>query len=202
MLEIHDLIFGINEKPYGLSFSEWTVKWWNWIIGIPKDVSPLFDMNGKNARLNQIDSEVVFLCQTLESSEKIPVRSIKIAKGTSVFMPIINWISILHEDGENDEELLNTARERMNVVKDLRININELTLTTDRLKVFRVQSPVLDTFLPEKNIFDRPSCQTRMVSDGFWIFLKPITYSVRIKSLGSCSSGITNIGVDYNINVF
>lgn len=202
MLELKDLIFGINENPFGLSYSDWTVEWWNWIIQIPKDINPLFDMNGKNAHLNQIDSNVLFLCQTLESSEKIPVRNIKIPKETSVFMPIINWISILHEDGENDQELISTARERMNVVKDLQININEIMLTTDRLKEFRVQSPIVNMFLPKKNIFGHPTCQTRVVSDGFWIFLKPISDSVRIKSLGSCSSGITKIGVDYNINVF
>jgi hypothetical protein len=202
LLELKDLIFGINEKPFGLSYSDWTVKWWNWIIQIPKEINPLFDMNGKNAYLNQIDSNVFFLCQTLESSERIPVRNINISKETSVFMPIINWISILHEDGENDQELLSTARERMNVVKDLQININETTLTTDQLKEFRVQSPIADMFLPKKNIFGHSSCQTRMASDGFWIFMKPIRDSVRIKSLGACSSGITKIGVDYNINVF
>ena len=202
MLELKDLIFGINENPFGLSYSDWTVKWWEWILQIPKYNNPLFDINGKNAYLNQIYDNVLFLCQTLESSEEIPVRNIKIPKETSIFMPIINWISILHEDGETDQELISKARERMNVVKDLKININEITLTTDRLKEFRVQSPIIDVFLPEKNIFDHPSCQTRTVSDGFWIFLKPVSYSMRIKSHGSCSSGITNIGVDYNINVF
>jgi hypothetical protein len=201
-MELKDLIFGINERPFGLAYSDWTVKWWNWIIQIPKEINPLFDINGKNAYLNQIDSNVFFLCQTLESSDKIPVRNIKIPKETSVFMPIINWISILHEDGENDQELLSTARERMNAVKDLQININELELTTNQLKEFRVQSPIVDMFLPKKNIFDHPSRQTRIVSDGFWIFLKPISDSIRIESLGSCSSGITKIGVDYNINTF
>ncbi len=201
-MELKDLIFGINERPFGLSYSDWTVKWWNWIIQIPKEINPLFDINGKNAYLNQIDSNVFFLCQTLESSDKIPVRNIKIPKETSVFMPIINWISILHEDGENDQELLSTARERMNAVKDLQININELELTTNQLKEFRVQSPIVDMFLPKKNIFDHPSRKTRIVSDGFWIFLKPISDSIRIESLGSCSSGITKIGVDYNINTF
>jgi predicted phosphoribosyltransferase len=37
-----------------------------------------------------------------------------IPRETSVFMPIINWISILHEDGENDQDLLRVANNIMN----------------------------------------------------------------------------------------
>jgi hypothetical protein len=137
------------------------------------------------------------LCQTLESPEKIPVRNIMIPRETSVFMPIINWILILHERGENDQDLIRVARERIDIVKDLRININEITLTTDQLREFRVVSPIVDTFLPENNIFDHPSCQTRIVSDRFWIFLKCLNDNMSIKSFGSCSSGITKIRVGY-----
>jgi hypothetical protein len=136
------------------------------------------------------------LCQTLESSEKIPVRNIMIPRETSVFMPIINWISILHEDGENVQDILRVAKERMDVVKDLRININEITLTTDHLREFRVVSPIVDMLLPENNIFDHASCQTRIVSDGFWIFLKCLNDNISIKSFGSCLSGITKVRVD------
>jgi hypothetical protein len=159
-------------------------------------------MDGKNAYLCQIHGRVFFLCQTLESSVKIPLRTIKIPKQTSVFMPVINWVSVLHEDGETDEQLLRIARERMDVVKDLQIHINEITLTTDILKKFRTESPFMDVFLPRNNILGHPRGQSRMVSDGYWIFLKPISENIRIESLGSCSSGITNIGVNYKINVF
>jgi hypothetical protein len=200
--EINELVFPIHDRPFGLSYGDWTVKWWKWILQIPKSINPLFDMDGKNAYLNQIHDKVFFLCQTLESSEEFPHRTVKIPKESSIFMPVINWVSVLGEDGETDEQLLQVARQRMDVVKDLHIYINEITLTTDILKKFRTESPFLDVLLPENNIFGLPSGQTRMVSDGYWIFLRPISDSIRIKSLGSCSSGITKIGVDYNINIF
>jgi hypothetical protein len=198
---INELVFKIDERPFGLSYSDWSMKWWQWILQIPKSINPLFDMEGKKAYLNQVHTKVFFLCQTLESSEKIPLRTIKIPKESSVFMPVINWVSVLHEDGETDEHLLRVARERMDVVKDLQIHINEVTLTTDILKKFRTLSPFMDVFLPRNNILGHPPGQTRMVSDGYWIFLKPISDNIRIESLGSCSSGITKIGVDYNINI-
>lgn len=202
MHDIDELVFPIEDSPFGLSYSDWTVKWWKWILQIPKYINPLFDMDGKNAYLDQIHGKVFFLCQTLESSEIIPVRTIKIPRESSIFMPIINWISVLHEDGENDEELLRVSRERMDVVKDLQIYINEIILTTDQLKKFRTQSSFLDVFLPENNIFDHTSGRTRIVSDGYWIFLKPVNNNIMIKSHGSCSSGLTKIRVDYNINIY
>jgi len=201
LLELSEFVFGIEEKPFGLTYSNWTVKWWKWILEIPKYISPLFDPDGKNAYLNQTYGKVFFLCQTLESSEKIPVRTINVPKETSIFMPIINWISVLHEDGETDEELLKVARQRMDVVKDLEITINEIRLSTNFVKKFRVESRFVNVFLPENNIFGHPSCKTRIVSDGYWIFTRPLTHNTSVKTVGSCSSGITKIKVNYNINI-
>lgn len=200
--DIDELVFPINDTPFGLSYSDWSAKWWKWILQIPKNINPLSDLEGKNAYLNQIHDNVFFLCQTVESSEKIPHRTIRIPKQSAIFMPVINWVSVLHEDGESDEQLLRVARERMDVVKDLLIYINDIALTTDILKKFRAESPFMDLFLPENNIFGYNRGQTRIISDGYWIFLKPISGNIRIKSSGSCSSGITKIGVHYNIEIY
>jgi hypothetical protein len=191
----------VDSKPFGLSYEEWTVKWWKWILEIPKYNNPLIDPDGKNAFMNQTYGKIFFLCQTLESSEKIPVRTISVPKETSIFMPIINWVSLLDEDGESDEDLLQVARQRMDVVKDLEIKINEIRLTTNFLKKFRVESPFVDVFLPENNILGLPSGKTRIVSDGYWIFTRPLTHNISVKSDGSCSSGLTRIKVNYNINI-
>ena len=194
-------LHSIDSKPLGLSYGEWTVKWWRWILEIPKYNSPLFDPDGKKAYMNQTYGKVFFLCQTLESSEKIPVRTINVPRETSIFMPIINWVSLLHEDGESDEQLLQVARQKMDVVKDLEININDIRLTTNFLKKFRVESPFVDVLLPENNILGFSSGKTRIVSDGYWIFTRPLIHNISVKSNGSCSSGLTRIKVNYNINV-
>jgi hypothetical protein len=200
--DINELVFAINDTPFGLTYSDWSGKWWKWILQIPKHINPLFDLEGKNAYLNQIHDNVFFLCQTVESSEKIPDRTIRIPKQSAIFMPVINWVSVLHEDGETDEDLLRVARERMDVVKDLLIYINDIPLTTDILKNFRAESSFMDLSLPQDNIFGYHGGQTRIISDGYWIFLKPVNDNIRIKSSGSCSSGITRIGVHYNIYIY
>lgn len=201
MSHINNIIFPSDSDPFGLSYSNWTAKWWEWIVKIPKATNPLFDMTGLKAKINQIDKRAFFLCQTLESTKNVPQRTIKIPKGSSIFMPIINWLSILHEDGETDDELLCRATERMDVVKDLQLIINGNVLDAQLIKRFRFRSPFIDIVLPEGNIFDKPHGVTHVVSDGYWLFLKPITQNTTISSFGSCSSGITKIRSDYDISV-
>jgi len=44
--------------------------------------------------------------------------------GKAIFMPIINWISIMPEDGTTDRDLLSTAKQKIDTVQNLSITIN------------------------------------------------------------------------------
>ncbi|MGI9010208.1 MAG: hypothetical protein ACR2F1_03355 [Nitrososphaeraceae archaeon] len=192
-------IFPIKSKPFGFTYSEWSIKWWQWISSIPKDKNPTFDWSGDNINVNQNDKRVLFLCQTYEGVEPTPYRRNIITKGSSIFMPIINWISIMHHDGDTDEELLKSAKNKMDVVGDLEITINGTTINKG-LKKYRSLSPFFEIDLPENNIFVITPGKRRCVSDGYWIFLTPISEDVRLSSFASCSSGVTKIKVNYELN--
>jgi hypothetical protein len=34
-------------KPYGLTYSEWTAKWWQWAYSVPRNVNPSYDDSGQ-----------------------------------------------------------------------------------------------------------------------------------------------------------
>src|SRR4030095_10970657 len=36
-----------DSKPYGLTYEDWTARWWQWAYSIPKDVNPAYDDTGK-----------------------------------------------------------------------------------------------------------------------------------------------------------
>lgn len=192
--------FPINSRPYGFGYGEWVVKWWQWISSIPKHRNPAFDWNGSQIYENQNNSGILFLCQTYEGVKKTPHRKNLIIKGTSVFMPIINWISLMNYDGESDKQLLEVANQKMDVVGRLELTINGITINKG-LEKYRIQSPFFEIDLPEGNLFDIPSGKRRCVSDGYWIFLLPVFRNLNLSSFSSCSSGITKIKVNYNLNV-
>lgn len=115
-------------------------------------------------------------------------------------MPIINWISILHHDGETEKELLDKAIQSMNIVREMTISINGFKLGY-KLHDFRVLSPFFDVELPNDNIVGLSPGKRRAISDGYWVFIKPLETGGHLNSYGSCSSGATRIGANYEITL-
>jgi len=191
-------IYPQNSKPLGLTFSEWSAKWWQWLLSISKSLNPAMDSSGENASIGQSKSKVFFLCQSIENV-KPPSRKISIRTGTSLFLPIINWISNFYEHGKSEKELIETATEKMDVIGNLRFNLNGINI--QGLEKYRFRSKFFTVELPQDNILDLPAGKARLISDGYWVFTKPIVTDTRISTFGTCSSGVTKIGVDYSIRV-
>jgi len=40
-------VFDSESKPYGISYSNWTSKWWQWAYSIPQNINPAYDNTGK-----------------------------------------------------------------------------------------------------------------------------------------------------------
>lgn len=196
-------VFPIESRPYGLSYGEWSARWWQWLLSVTRSKSPAFDSSGDNANVNQYDPNVFFLCQTIDRIKEgrtIQNRTITLKTGRSIFIPIINWISVLHVDGQTDEELVSVAKKRMDVVSELEVTIDEITIK-EGLERYRVRSPFFDIVVPEDNIFELSAGFRHFVSDGYWIFLKPLEKDTKLTTFGSCSSGINKFGINYDITL-
>jgi hypothetical protein len=193
------MIYQQNSKPFGVTFEEWGVRWWQWLLMIPKSISPAYDLTGKNASVGQPDPTVFFLCQTIEGAKEQPIRKISIPKGSNVFMPILNWISNFYEHGTSEKELIDMARQKMNIIGNLEFNLNGEDIKG--LEKYRFLTKFFVVELPIDNILDLPAGKASLISDGYWVFTKPILNDIMISTYGSCSSGITKIGVSYDIKV-
>jgi hypothetical protein len=199
-MEISSLTFPMDSVPYGFTYDEWTQKWWDWLLSIPKTENPALDSSGMYSDVNQTIRMVKFLCQTIEGSGEPATRITTLRCSQSILMPIINWISISPDDGLNDDDLLKTARQKMDVIKDLKISINGITFDRE-LEKLRSTSHCFNVVLPKNNIFDMAYGVHRAASDGYWLFLKPIEHDLAINTYGSCSRGETVISVNYKIRI-
>jgi hypothetical protein len=193
-------LFPCNTKPYGFTYEQWTEKWWCWLLDIPKDISPASDETGNYAHINQNDKHVFFLCQTFEQTNSVPTRRVLIQRGKSLLFPLINWISVAPEDGETDQDLRLKARNKMNTIQNLLINVDGHEIRSG-FEGFRIQSHPFYVELPKCNILNLNPGFRKVVSDGYWIFTHPIVRSISLTTFGSCTSGLTRIGVIYNISV-
>ncbi|VFJ12946.1 hypothetical protein [Candidatus Nitrosocosmicus franklandus] len=192
------LIYPSNSFPMGKSFNDWCILWWKWLLTIEKSNNPAYDMTGKKAYINQSDPDVFFLCQTFEKSRIFPHRRIEILHKKKIFLPILNWISFRDEENQSEETLKSEAADKMNKIGMLEFYVNGKPVR-DRLPEFRVRTPLFEVNLPNDNILGVKQGLTTVVSDGYWLFLESNLNKINISSLGSCSSGITEIGVNYQI---
>ena len=123
-----------------------------------------------------------------------------IKKGRSLFLPIINWISVSPEDGKTDKELILKAGAKMDTIRDLKLAVNGHPIST-QLERYRVKTHPFQVNLPENNILKLKQGVKNVVSDGYWILTEEVTIPVRLETFGSCSAGLTKIGVNYEINI-
>jgi hypothetical protein len=192
-------VYSKDSKPFGLTFGEWSVRWWQWLLLIPKDRNPAMDPTGQNASIGQLDPNVFFLCQTVEGVTQQPARRIIIPRGRSIFMPILNWISNFYKHGSSEQELIEIARTRINAIGNMQVKLGRKNIPG--LEAYRFLSQFFVVEMPTNNILDLPPGKTRFVSDGYWLCTGPILNNITISTFASCSSGMTKIGVDYFVNV-
>jgi hypothetical protein len=46
-------VFPPDSKPYGLTYAEWSAKWWEWFASISPESNPANDETGKNCAIDQ-----------------------------------------------------------------------------------------------------------------------------------------------------
>jgi hypothetical protein len=190
-------LFAPNSRPFGRTYAEWTAKWWQWALSIPKTENPLVDENGESCAINQ-NGPVWFLAGTLKGPAE---RSCAIPAHRAILFPVINFeASVAEGDGTKDEELAARAKCEMDQITNIRAMISSTNV--DELKHYRIQSPPFNVTLPPDNVLGLPAQTTKMISEGYWLFLKllePGTYD--LYSFGSCLAGRIKIGISYHLTI-
>jgi hypothetical protein len=165
-------VFPANSKPYGLTYGQWTAKWWQWGYSIPKNVNPAYDDTGKNCAQKQ-NGPVWFLAGTYGH----PVnRKCDIPAGKAILFPILNSECSFAEfpNLKTPSELLTCARAIQDQVISLKASIDGIPIS--RLQEYRIQSPPFNFTLPQNNILGLPAnVSTQATADGNWVFLKPLS---------------------------
>lgn len=190
-------LFAPYSSPFGRTYTEWTARWWQWVLSLPKTENPLVDQNGKNCANNQ-SGPVWFLAGRLNGSAE---RSCTIPADKAILLPIINVeASVAEGDGSTEEELSAVVKFEMDQITDIRAVISGTNL--DESKLSRIKSPLFNVTLPADNVLGLSAQTTRMMSEGYWIFLKPLKLgNYDLYSFGSCLAGRIKIGISYHLTI-
>jgi hypothetical protein len=186
-------LFLRNENPYGHSWEEWTIRWWNWLLSIPKKSNPALDTSGEqfNLETQNGNRDVIFLPGNLGGCS---VRTYTVPSGRAILIPIINFTTSYSEEPnlKTELDLVNRANRDIDDIVEKFAEVDGQPIYN--IEEFRVRTPPFGTCLISDNVFNVTPGQTTSVSDGYWIFLRPLsTGTHEIHTIGACSSGKTRV---------
>ena len=82
-------VFLPTEKPFGLTYGEWSSKWWKWLLSSPSNSNPSTDRTGQYCDMNQNNPNVWFLAGTSGGYEE---RKCSIPEGMAILVSPIEVI--------------------------------------------------------------------------------------------------------------
>ncbi len=201
----------VEVQSYGSSYGEWSARWWQWIFSIPKAVNPNLDTTGVNAGQGQVD-DVWFLAGAFGGTY---VREITIPAGKPIFFPIINSSNMKPWGYETLLDLRKTIADFVDSVNYLKVtikqgdNAEEIIIEGNpqgngNLSKYRVRSPSFTVIPPSKpvlppGILKVPGNTDSLVSDGYWLLLKPLTAGSYVLHFQGTTNGGFGVDVTYNI---
>ena len=193
---IQNSLFQQDSKPYGLTFGEWTAKWWQWAYSIPKNTNPSYDDTGRYCAVNQKGPVWFFP----GSFGKDVLRQCTVPSGKAILFPILNSECSLAEFPtlKNEGQLRLCAKQIQDSVIQLKASVDGENITN--LEEYRIQSPLFNFTLPENNIVGLPPQNTQAVSDGNWVFLKPLAEGEHVISFEGGLRNTTSTDVQENNN--
>lgn len=163
--------FARDSLPLGRSWQDWIQLWWMWCYGDGKNTSPVSDTTGEHCDKGQIYDRVWFLAGTFGGSVK---RKCVVPSDRSLFFPVLNDIISFATDPhlKTEEDLASYAKADLDKTRLLRVSIDEIQLLD--IREYRFRTAAFDLTVP----ILKPAVgneSTRAVSDGYWLFLHPLT---------------------------
>ena len=132
-------LFPPGSKPNGLTYGQWSVKWWQWALSIPNDKNPINDKSGINCAINQNDQYAWFLAGS--GGGKVE-RLCAVPVGKAIFFPVMD-VECSYPENPNDKteaDLRNCAHADQNTVSHLILTVDGVNI--QNLNSFRVDSPL------------------------------------------------------------
>lgn len=183
-------------KPYGLTYGDWTTKWWQWAYSVPRNVNPSYDDSGRYCSEGQT-GPVWFLTGSYKHAVD---RHCDIPAGKSLLLTILNSECSIAEFPS-----LKTEQDLRNCAKQMQDSVIGVSAVLDGVSVkgmdkYRIQSPLFNYTIGKNNILGLPALTTtESVSDGNWLFLKPLPagehvlyFKGNLKSINATSNSDTS----------
>jgi hypothetical protein len=160
-----------NSRPYGLTYTDWAVKWVQWAMAIPAGESPFSDPDGRFCHVGQA-GPVFFLGNNFGGTT---VRSCAVPAGKALLISPGGSFCILHVDAETDQGLRDCVEQNIAGIANVRVDVDGVTLRA-LTRYFVAETPFFSITLPADNILslfglDVPPGEYTTLLAGFAVLL-------------------------------
>lgn len=191
------LFFSKDDDIFGLSYREWTEKWWQWFYSVKEQKELKYI----------IDDKIMFLPSIIGNEREPLYLKTAIEKDKAVLISVAKWIS-LGLSFMSDEKLLEMARERINTLQKTYVMIDDVIVEPERVasNIFNIdlKRDIINPKVSYTRINHIRKGKYKAIGDGYWIFLKPNELETGlhdIHTFASCESGTVKIDVHHKIEV-
>jgi hypothetical protein len=172
-------VFPPGSRPYGASYSEWTVRWWQWSYSLPVAGHPLFDESGANCGAGQ-SGPVWFLGGVFNVSGSADRTLCSVPAGKALLFPILNveWDNACPPDDLTFEELRAIAASFMDLATNMTVEVDGRAI--ENLESYRFTAGPFGVDIPSGSIWEFFGCPTPaghyepLAADGFYLMLTPL----------------------------
>lgn len=187
----------VDLQTYGGSYGEFSARWWQWLLSIPKATNPILDASGANCGVGQVD-DVWFLAGTFGGTA---IRSCTVPAGKPIFFPLINASNFKPFGNETILDLRAGAGAIVDSVNSRYCYINGSACDS-----YRVRSPAFTYKAPARALLPPGWASVGgqsdpIVSDGYWTLLSPLSPGQHtIRFGGTTTSGFSTEAI-YTLTV-
>ncbi len=176
---------------HGLTYGEWSARWWQWVISIPNQRNPIKAEGQLNCRIWP-SGPVFFLAGSAPPLTPPVVRECTVPQGKEIFYPLLN-ISFFN-DPADPPPFPFTLAEKQRLLDRLFSDVPDPVLfgfnagacnlfstvdgrstVRDAIAIARTQSPPFRYEVINNSVFPGTpgTVDNQAISDGFWVIAAP-----------------------------
>jgi len=177
-----------NARPFGLSYGQWSARWWQFVFSIPEPDNPLLHDDkcsvGQSGPVWFLTGKYCVDQTCMQQNFLTATRSCTVPPGKALFFPIANAeVDNLGVDPPlTTEQLREFAKSLQDAVTSMSCDIDGAPVKgLTNSSAYRVLSPVFDYTIPDNSIYNAfglnfpAQTVTGAVADGVFVMLAPLS---------------------------
>ncbi|MDA0167208.1 hypothetical protein OM076_43510 [Solirubrobacter ginsenosidimutans] len=144
-------------RPYGQTYGQWEVDWWQWVLAQPADRNPVTDTTGAACAAGQPRGPVWFLAGTFGGA---PVtRTCRVPSGRALLFPVANngYFGFVDDPPEQrTEAFVRSITRQVTEATNLTATIDGVPVANIKARYY-TESPLFRVVLGANNLLGEPA---------------------------------------------